>query len=75
MRSYLEERDAAGSYNLGGYAKLNVRAVKTTMLALHSFRYQAPHAWNNLPDEVRRADTLTFLGRKWNNFPVLIFVI
>ena len=61
--------------NLRGYAKLNVLAVKTTTLALHSFRHQAPHVWNNLPDEVRRADTFTVLSRKWNNFLVLFFVI
>ena len=40
LHSYLEERDAAGSYNLRGYAKLKLSAVKTTTFGLHSFRYQ-----------------------------------
>jgi len=68
LRSYLEECDAAGSYNLTGYAKLKVRAVKTTSFGEHSFTYQAPYVWNNFPNEVRRADTLPVSKQKVKQF-------
>lgn len=70
LRSCFEERDTAGSYNLTGGAKLKAPAVKTKTFGLHSLT-SAPHEWNNLPDEVPRADTLPFLSRKYNNLPVL----
>ena len=58
LQTYLKVCDA-GSYNLGGYAKLKLPAVRTTRFGLHSFCHLAPNAWNKLPNTTRKADTLS----------------
>ena len=44
--------------DLRGYNKLEILHVKTTTYGLWSYRYFAPHAWNNLTDNIRMSEML-----------------
>ena len=42
---------------------LEIPRVRTSTYGLRSFRYYAPHAWNDLTDDIRKSDTLATLKR------------
>ena len=63
FRAYIQERRVS-EYNLKGHNKLEISQVKTTTHGLRSFRYLAPHSWNNLAHIIRTSETLATFKRK-----------
>lgn len=64
LRAHIQELHVS-DYNLRGYTKLEIPHVKTTTYGLRSFRYFAPHAWNNLTDSIRMLETLPSFKRSF----------
>ena len=62
FRAYIQEW-CVSTYNLRGYNMLEIPHVRTSTYGLRSIRYYAPHAWNDLTDDIRKSDTLATFKR------------
>ena len=70
LRAYIQER-CVSDYNLRVYNKLKIPHVTTTTTyGLRSYRYFAPHARNNLTDNIRISETLATFKR---NIPDYVY--
>ena len=62
LTAYIQEW-CVSTYNLRGYNMLEIPHVRTSTYGLRSIRYYAPHAWNDLTDDIRKSDTLATFKR------------